>query len=112
MGQHRDDSKAEFPEGRTGADEDGAHPAMSKGVTPGRDAPPEGEGLSSAADEGLAEERTFSQSGGSGSQPGLGKRLATDEEEDAGHLDRSGLRGDEPDSTDHNRARGASKHMP
>jgi hypothetical protein len=113
MGQHRDDSKAEFAEGRTGRDEDGAHPAASRGMTPGKDPPPEGHGLSPVpSDDDLAEERTFSQSGGVGSQPGLGKRLATDEEEDLGHLDRSELRGEEPDSTAHNRSRGAEKHQP
>ena len=111
MGEHRDDSKAEFQEGRTGRDEAGAHPSVSRVQTPGKDPPPSGHGLSPVGST-AAEEATFSQSGGVGSQPGIGKRLATDEEEDLGHMDRSDFRGEEAASSEHDRARGQSKHTP
>lgn len=92
MPQHRDDSKAEFPEGRTGVNDGGVGSKVSKvpddqkGVW-GR---PEGHGLSPVPDDEHlpAEERTFSQSGSAGSQPSSAPYIATDEAQDAGHLGR------------------------
>lgn len=92
MPQHRDDSKAEFPEGRTGVNDGGVGSQMSrvpddrKGVW-GR---PEGHGLSPVPDDDdvPAEERTFSQSGSAGSQPSSAPYIATDESQDQGHLGR------------------------
>jgi hypothetical protein len=92
MPQHRDDSKAEFPEGRTGMNDGGTASKVSrvpddqKGVW-GR---PEGRGLSPVPDdEDLpAEERTFSQQGSAGSQPSSAPYVATDERQNQGHLGR------------------------
>lgn len=90
MGEHRDDSKAGFSRARSGQD---------KSLRPSPDTRP-------------PEDRGFSQSGDVGSQPGLGQRLAATEDEDQGHLGRSDLRDDEPDSGENDRARGARKHQP
>ena len=114
MVQHRDDSKAQDVEGRTGAATRGAHSVSSHGENPGGARPrASGYGLNRVPteDEMPAEERTFSQSGGSGSQPGMGKRLATDEIEDIGHFDR-GHMGRETDKGEgkRNRAEGAARH--
>lgn len=92
MPQHRDDSKAEFPEGRTGVNDGGMSSKLSsvpddQRGTWGR---PEGHGLSPVPDDGdvPAEERTFSQSGSAGSQPSSAPYIATDETQDAGHFGR------------------------
>ncbi len=120
MPSHRDDSKAEFNEGRTGRDEHGAHPTSTtaspggghprSGVREDTDPPNKDRyGLTPVPDDTSvpAEEATFGQSGGVGSQPGLGKRLATDEEEDLGHLSRDTLGGDQPSGSIRDRGRGA-----
>jgi hypothetical protein len=68
------------------------------------------EGGSATGFEPPDEPATFSQGGGSGSQPGLGKRIATTEDEDEGHLGRSDFAGARPNEGAQDRARGAAKH--
>lgn len=109
--QHRDDSKAGDLEGRTGMR--GKHPQATSGFEKGHYPTRGGKGMSPipSDDELPAEDRTFSQSGGSGSQPGMGKRLATDEEEDRGHFDRGHMsKQSAGDESKRNRAEGALKH--
>lgn len=112
MPQHRDDSKAEFPEGRTGKADGGMGskasqiPDDQKGVW-GR---PEGYGLSPAeTDDVPDEERTVSQSGGASSQPAATKAIASDEAMDQQHFDRDHIRPDHK-SSENDRSRGARVH--
>jgi len=116
MGEHRDDSKAEFPEGRTGVNDGGMTSKVSRpddeDARAGTWGRPEGHGLSPVPtdDEVPAEEATFSESGGTGTQPGLAKRTATDETQDMGHLDRADLHGKQPDDHMRDRGRGNKEH--
>lgn len=111
MPQHRDESKSENLEGRSGAVDKGSFPRSSQASPEGGHPRVEGRGLSPAGTAaGPAEERTFSQGGGSSSQPAGIKRMATDESEDAGHLDRQDLHGKPFDSAARDRGRGAEKH--
>jgi hypothetical protein len=112
MGQHRDDSKSEFGKGRTGNADPGRHSRVSN---PGDDdragtwGRPEGHGLSRVPPDGEdvpPEEATFSQSGGSGSQPGLAKRTATHESQDYGHFDRNDMHGKTPKGRPNDSRRG------
>ncbi|NEX92475.1 hypothetical protein [Caulobacter sp. 17J65-9] len=111
MGQHRDDSKAGDLEGRTGMI--GKHPQQTSGFGKGHYPTGGGKGVSAIpeGDDIPAEDMTFSQGGGSGSQPGMGKRLATDEEEDRGHFDRGHMsKQSGGDESKRNRAQGAQQH--
>jgi hypothetical protein len=118
MGQHRDDSKSEPQSGRTGNADPGRHSRVS---SPGPDdrvgtwGRPEGHGLSPVPPDDAEvppEEATFSQGGGTGSQPGLAKRMATDESQDEGHLGRNEMHGKTPKGRPNTAARGERNSEP
>jgi hypothetical protein len=118
MGQHKDDSKSEPQRGRTGNADSGGRSRVSN---PGDDdragiwGRPSGHGLSPVPPDGAdvpPEEATFSQGGGTGSQPGLAKRTATDESQDEGHLDRGELHGRHPKGRPNDSRRGEANAQP
>ena len=111
MPQHRDPSKSEELEGRSGAVDPGSTPRTTQASPEGGHPRVDGRGLAPVGTAaGPAEERTFSQGGGSTSQPSGTKRMATDESEDAGHLDRADITTHVVESGARDRGRGAATH--
>lgn len=110
MPQRRDHSKSENLEGRTGEADAGSFPRSSLASPEGGHPRVEGRGLAPAGTAaGPAEEATFSQGGGSMTQPGGVKRLISDESEDAGHFDRADATPRVVERYKNTRSRGAAK---